>query len=84
MTGQGGVGGGFEGGEDVLVLPFDVLLDGFEVFPGDFVRETEEGLVLFNVFSLACVQILRGSGTYQEQVALGVELCGCDFFGHGV
>ena len=46
LTGQGGVGGGFEGGEDVLVLPFDMLLDGFEVLPGDFMREAQEGLVL--------------------------------------
>ena len=29
------------------MIPFDVLLDGFEVLPGDFVRETKEGLVLF-------------------------------------
>ena len=46
MAGQGGVGGGFEGGEDVLVFPLDVLLDGFEVLSGDFMWEAEERLVL--------------------------------------
>ena len=40
LAGQGGVGGRFERGEDVLVLPFDVLLNGFEILSGDFVRET--------------------------------------------
>ena len=54
LPGQRGVGGGFERGEDVLVLPFDVLLDRLEILPGDFMREAEEGLVLFpRVFSLA-------------------------------
>ena len=53
LAGEGGVGGGLEGGEDVLVLPFDVLLDGLEVFPGDFVRETQEGLVLFDCMSFS-------------------------------
>ena len=47
LAGQGGVGGRFEGGEDIFVFPFDVPLDGFEILSGDFVWETEEGLVLF-------------------------------------
>lgn len=55
LAGQGGVGGGFERGEDVLVLPFDVLLDGFEILPGEFVGEAEEGLILGTVLRwLAC------------------------------
>ena len=58
LAGQGGVGGGLERGEDVLVLPFDVLLDRLEVLPGDFVREAEEGLVLSEVFSLAGFRML--------------------------
>lgn len=48
LAGQGGVGGGFEGGEDFLVLPFDVLLDGFEILAGKFVGEAEEGLILLH------------------------------------
>ncbi len=48
LAGEGGVGGGFEGGEDVLVFPLDVPLDRLEVLAGDFVGEAEEGLVLLN------------------------------------
>ena len=47
LAGEGGVGGGFEGREDVFVLPFYVLLSSFEIFSGDFVGQTEERLVLF-------------------------------------
>lgn len=46
MAGEGGIGGGFEGGEDGFFLFLDVLLDGFEVSAGDFVGEAEERLVL--------------------------------------
>lgn len=28
-------------------------------------------------------QILKAMGTYQEQMAFCVELCGCEFGGHG-
>ena len=48
LAGQRGIGGGFEGRNDVLVLPFDMLLDRLEVLPDDFVREAKEGLVLLN------------------------------------
>lgn len=83
MAGQGGVGGGFEGREDVLVLSFDVLLNGFEVLSGKFMWEAEEGLILFQRVSLAGFQMLRALGAYQEQVAFCVEFCGCEFGGHG-
>ncbi len=48
LAGEGGVGGGFEGGEDVLVFPLDVLLDRFEVLAGNFVGEAEKRLVLLS------------------------------------
>ena len=46
LAGEGSVGGGFEGREDVFVLPFHVLLSRFEIFTGDFMGEAEERLVL--------------------------------------
>ena len=47
LAGEGGVGGGFEGREDVFVFPFDVFLSSFEIFTGDLMWEAEERLILF-------------------------------------
>jgi len=46
LAGEGGVGGRFEGREDRCLLLFDVPLGDFEVFAGEFVRETEKRLIL--------------------------------------
>lgn len=64
LAGQGGIGGGFEGREDFLVLPFDVLLDRFEILAGKFVGEAEEGLILLHPISLAFRCLLRALGVY--------------------
>lgn len=63
-----------------------MLLDRLEILPGDFMRQTEEGLVLFAVSSLAGFSDAESIEFiyYQEQVAFGVELGGCEFVGHGV
>ena len=47
LAGEGGVGGGFEGREDVFVLPFDVFLSRFEILTSDLMWEAEEWLILF-------------------------------------
>ena len=64
LAGQGCVGCGFEGREDVLVLSFDVLLNGFEVLSGKFMWEAKEGLILFQDISLAGFQVLRALSVY--------------------
>ena len=72
LAGQGGVGGGFEGREDFLVLPFDVLLDRFEILAGKFVGEAEERLILLHSCLVSFQMLLRAEGIYQEQVAFRV------------
>ena len=68
---EGGVGGGFEEGEDLLVLALEVFLGGFEGFAEQFLGEPEEGLVLIFFFNFGkCVSVctwswqMRGKGRW--------------------
>lgn len=59
----------------MILFSFNVALGGLEVAAYEFVRETEERLVLF--MSQPVLQIspsLKGMGKYKEEMAVSVEL----------
>jgi hypothetical protein len=59
----------------VILLSFDVALGGLEVTPYEFVRKTEERLVLFYRSAGATdMYIFEGMGKYEEKMAVSVEL----------
>lgn len=56
-------------------------MDSLEVFLGDFVRKAEKRLILGISSGLAMNISANHVRTDQKQVALGIELGGCEF-GH--
>jgi len=69
LAGEGSIGGGFEGGENVLVFALDMPLDCLEVFTGEFMRKSKERLVLdarsveLSVYEKSCANIPTASGS---------------------